>query len=436
MRTFYIVWFGQLISTLGSGLTGFALGVWIYDQTNSVTQFAINSFAYLITSLLISPVAGALVDRWNRRWILILCDTGAGLSTLVAWILFTTGNLDIWHIYVITVFNAAFTSFQWAAHSAAITMLVPQDQLGRAGGMGQIGDSISRLVTPALAGVLYLVYGLGFVIAIDFFTFAFAVLTLMVIHIPEPERAEESKESQGSFIREITFGFRFIVERKGLLYYMLVLTAINFAFSFTNPLLFPLMLELGNAQQVGFISSFVGLGMLLGTLVMSAWGGPKNNRRVFVIIAADFWSGLCLIASGIIPSLRYIGIANFLMMVVFPIRVGNSRAIWQIKIPPDLQGRVLSARRMIALALTPIATLLAGPLVDNVFQPMMSEGGKLAGSLGKIIGVGPGRGTALAFILAGLVIIVSSGVALANPSIRRLEIEIPDVIIKERDQEE
>ena len=128
MRTFYIIWFGQLVSTLGSGLTGYALGVWLYQETNSVFLFSTNIFVYAGTSLLVTPFAGALVDRWNRRLVMILSDAGAGLSTLAVFFLFSTGRMEFWHIYVLGAFNAAFTAFQFPAHSAATTMIVPKEQ--------------------------------------------------------------------------------------------------------------------------------------------------------------------------------------------------------------------------------------------------------------------------------------------------------------------
>ena len=151
MRTFMIIWSGQLVSTIGSGLTSFALGVWIYQETGSTTLFALNLLAYTLPNLLLSPIAGALADRWDRRLLMILSDTGAGISTLIIAILAFTQNLEIWHIYLATAFNAGFSTFQWPAYSAATTLLVPKNQLGRAGGMLQVGEAVSQLITPAIA---------------------------------------------------------------------------------------------------------------------------------------------------------------------------------------------------------------------------------------------------------------------------------------------
>lgn len=434
MRTFYIIWFGQLVSTLGSGLTGFALGVWIYEETSSVFLFSTNIFIYAGTSLLVTPFAGALVDRWNRRLVMILSDAGAGLSTLVVFILFSTGRMEIWHIYVLGAFNAAFTAFQFPAHSAATTMIVPKEQLGRAGGMVQISQAISTLVSPILAGALYVSVGLSAIALIDFATFLVAVFTLLIVFIPEPERSEESKAAQGSLMKEVAFGWRYIVQRKGLFYYMLYISALNFVFGMYNPLLTPLLLELGDAQQMGFVFSVFGAGMLIGTLVMSIWGGPK--RRMFAILPSAIWTGLCLLALGAQPSLVLVGASGFLMMFALPIFNGNSRAMWQTKVAPDVQGRVFSVRRLIGQFTYPISVLMVGPLVDNVFQPLMDEGGALASSVGRVIGVGQGRGTALTFIMLGLIYLIATIAAFAHPRIRRLELEIPDAEVKVRKEED
>lgn len=434
MRTFYTIWFGQLVSTLGSGLTGFALGVWIYETSGSVTMFALNTFFYMGASLVVAPFAGALVDRYNRRLIMILSDAGAGLTTVAIWMLLLTGKMEPWHIYIVSIFNAAFTSFQFPAHESATTMIVPKDQLGRAGGMVQIGQAISQLFSPALAGYLYLEIGLKSIVLIDFATFGVAVLSLLMAHIPEPERSTEGKKGQGSLFKEIAFGWRYITERKGLYYYMLYIAGLNASFGVFTTLLTPLMLELGDAQQMGFVSSFIGAGMLLGTVVMSIWGGPK--RRMFAVLGSGFFTGFCVIALGAQPSLTLIGISGFLMMISVPIFNGNSRAMWQTKVAPDIQGRVFSVRRVIGQFTFPISALISGPLVDNVFQPMMNESGLLASSVGKIIGIGPGRGTALAFVTTGLLVVISTAIAFAHPRIRRLEIEIPDAEVIEKGSEE
>lgn len=217
MRTFVVVWFGQLVSTIGSGLTGFAFGVWVYQETGSTTLFAMNMLAYAIPNLVVAPFAGALVDRWDRRKVMIMSDTGAGLATLFVAALLVTSNLEVWHVFVATAVSATFTTFQWPAYSATTTLLVPKEQLGRAGGMVQIGEAVSQLIAPAAAGGLFITTGLQGVVMIDFVTYLIAVGTLLLVRFPQPETTKEGEESKGSLLSEAVYGWKYIAARSGLL---------------------------------------------------------------------------------------------------------------------------------------------------------------------------------------------------------------------------
>jgi MFS family permease len=424
MRIFGVIWFGQLVSTLGSGLTGFALGVWIYQETGSTTLFALNMLAYILPNLLISPLAGALVDRWDRRWAMILSDAGAGLCTLSIAVLLFSGRLEIWQVYLTTAAAQAFSTFQWPAYSAATTMLVPKEHLGRAGGLVQIAEAMSSLISPALAGILYLTIGLPGVILIDAATFAFAVLTLLLVRIPPPPVSVEGAAGRGSLLREASFGWTYIAVRQGLFGLLMVFAATNFLSSLWNPVLTPMVLELTTPQHLGLLASIAGTGMLFGTLVMSAWGGPK--RRVFGVLGFMFLEGLFTVLLGLRPSLALITTGAFGMLFVMPIVNGSSQALWQAKVAPDIQGRVFAVRRMIAWSTMPLAYLIAGPLADRVFMPLLQEGGPLAESVGQVIGVGPGRGAGLLLIVSGLLISLVSVVGFLHPRIRRVDLELPD----------
>ena len=170
MRTFTIIWFGQLISTLGSGLSGFALGVWLYEETGSTTLFALNMFIWFLPTIVFAPIAGVLTDRYDRRLIMILADSLAFLATIFIGIMVFTDNLQFWHIYISVVFFSIANTFQWPAYSAATSLMVPKEQLGRAGGMTQIGDAISSLAAPAIAGALYVTVGLKPLLLIVFYS--------------------------------------------------------------------------------------------------------------------------------------------------------------------------------------------------------------------------------------------------------------------------
>jgi DHA3 family macrolide efflux protein-like MFS transporter len=426
MRTFFVIWSGQLVSTIGSGLTSFALGVWIYQETGSVTLFSLNLLAFAVPNLVVSPFAGALVDRWDRRWVMIMSDTGAGLATLSIAILYATGNLQVWNVILATAFNSAFSTFQWPAYSAVTTLLVPKDQLGRAGGMVQIGEAISQLLAPAAAGALFVTIGLNGVIMIDFATYLFAVLTLLLVRVPSPKKSEAGEEGKGSLWKEAIYGWTYISSRAGLLGLVLVFAAFNFVTGLINPLIMPMILDMTSADMLGYLVSIVGLGMLVGTLVMSAWGGPK--RRIHGVLGFLMLSGLFTSLLGVSPLIPVMALAGFFIMFSMPIINGSSQAIWQSKVDPDVQGRVFSVRRMVAWSMIPLAYIVAGPLADQVFGPLLVEGGPLADSLGRYIGVGPGRGTGFLFIVVGAVSILVAAAGYLSSHVRNVEDELPDAM--------
>ncbi len=426
MRTFFVVWFGQLISTLGSGLSGFALGVWIYQETGSTTLYAMSMLAYALPTVLLSPLTGALVDRWERRRVMMLSDAGAGLATLAIALLYLSGRLHIWHIYLATALNASFTGLQWPAYSAATSLLVPKEHLGRAGGMVQIGEAVSQLVAPAIAGAMLVTIGLPGVLLTDFATFAFAVGTLIMVRFPPHQLHPAGQEKRTSLFKDAAFGWRYILARPGLLGLLVIFALSNLFFGLTNPLLAPMILELTTADRLGFLASIAGLGMLLGTLVMSVWGGPK--RRIHGVLGYMAASGLFIALLGLRPWLPLMTFAGFCLMFLGPIINGSSQALWQTKVAADVQGRVFSIRRMIAWSTTPLAYLIAGPLADRVFTPLLMPGGLLADSVGLVLGVGRGRGIALLFVLVGLLTVIVSLGGYALPRIRRVEQELPDAV--------
>ncbi|MFM8368622.1 MAG: MFS transporter, partial [Chloroflexota bacterium] len=189
MKTFFIIWGGQLISMLGSGLTQFALGVWIYDQTKQATPFAITVLLGTIPRVLLLPIAGSIADRFNRRIIMIAADTLNALLTLFIFIMLGAGNLQLWHIYIVSLLGSILSAFQEPAYTASISMIVPKEKLGSANGLAQMGQAISSVLTPVIAGALFVFIGLNGIILIDFITFFFAVGALIIVRIPQPERA-------------------------------------------------------------------------------------------------------------------------------------------------------------------------------------------------------------------------------------------------------
>ncbi len=429
MRVFILIWFGQLVSLIGSGLTGFALGIWVYQRTGSVTQFALISLCTTLPLILISPLAGTLVDRWNRRWLMILSDSAAGLSTLAIALLLVAGRLEVWHIYLAAAWGSTFSAFQWPAYAAATTLLVPKKHLGRASGMTQLGQAVAQLISPVLAGVLLVTIQLPGIILLDFSTFVCALVTLLLVRFPDAKTTAAPQSGKGSLLREAAYGWRYITARPGLFGLLIFFTASNFLLGFVVVLATPLVLSFASSVVLGTILSIGGMGMLVGSLVMSTWGG--SQRRINIVFGFMLLSGLCIMAAGLRPSIPLFALATFLFFFGLPIINGSCQVIFQKKVAPDVQGRVFALNGAIAGASLPLAYVVAGPLADKVFEPLMASNGALAGSIGQLIGVGPGRGIGLLFIVMGALTILVTVVAYQYPRLRVVEDELPDAVADE-----
>jgi len=434
MRAFTLIWLGQFASLVGSGLTGFALGVWVYRQTGSATQFALISLFTTLPGIVMSPLVGALVDRWDRRWVMVFSDLGAALSTLSVAALLFVGRLQVWHIYLAMAASSTFGAFQWPAYSAATTLLVPKKHLGRAGGMVQFAEAVAQIASPALAGLLVIKIQVWGVILVDVATFIFAVLTMLSVRIPRPEATAEGKVGKGTLLQEAAYGWSYIVARPGLLGLLLLFAVTNFSMGVVSVLFTPMVLSFASAAVLGNLLSVLGVGMLLGSLVMSAWGGPK--RRIRGVLGFECLMGVCIALAGVRPSVPLIAGAAFLGFFGSPVVNGSSQAIWQAKTAPDVQGRVFAVRRMIAWSSLPLAYLIAGPLADRVFEPLLAAGGPLTGSVGQLIGVGPGRGIGLLYIVMGVLNVLAVAAGWLYPRLRLMEDELPDVVADETTTQE
>jgi len=425
MRTFFTIWGGQLVSLVGSQLTGFALGVWVYDLTRSVSMLALVQVATQAPYILLSPVAGVLADRWNRRTAMIVSDLGAGLVVLAAGLLYLAGLLRPWMAIPIVLLLGTFVSLMWPAFTAAVTLLVPKKHYGRANGFVQLGEALPQIAGPALAGALYVSIKLGNMALIDFATYAFAVvLMLAFVRIPNPPRSQEGQKARGSFLQEMRFGWDYITARRGLLSLLIFFLVSNLLSGIMSPLIVPLILDNWDASTLGFLSTLMGVGMLLGTLVMSAWGGGK--RKIFTLLGSSVFMGVFLTLVGLRVSLPLIAVCGFSLMFFGPFTNACSQAIWQAKVAPDLQGRVFAFRRTIAWSAGLVSPLLAAPLVDYIFKPAMMAGGSLAPWLGPIFGVGAGRGVGVLISLVGLLSLAVPVIAWLIPAIRRVELDLPD----------
>jgi MFS transporter, DHA3 family, macrolide efflux protein len=423
VRTFLKVWIGQLVSQVGTSMTGFALTIWVYLESGSVTRLGIMLLAVNLPAILIAPTAGVLIDRLNRRIVMLVADTVAGLGSLTVALLYITDGLVYWQILIVAAVSSAAAAFQEPAYRAALPTIVAKESLGRANGLIELAPAVGTLLAPAMAGGLMVSVGLGAVLIVDFATFLVAAATLLIVRFPDV--AEEGTERR-SIWTEFMEGLNYLRDRRGLLGFLFLAAALNFVLTFSNVLWVPVFLSFTNEAGLGLAMSAVGGALVLGSVIMSAWGGPK--ARVKGMLAFMAIGGVGLAIAGVKPSLPVAIGGSVLLMLVVPIVSGTSQTLWQTKIAPAVQGRVFSTRRMVAQMGMPIAFVAAGPIADNVFEPLLMPDGALADSLGMIWETGPGRGSALLVSCVGVAVIIIAFLGWLTPSIRNIERDIDDAL--------
>ena len=425
---FSLVWAGQILSVLASGATSFALTIWAYQTYGSATALGVIATSFTVPLLLLSPIAGVLVDRHNRKIMMMLSDLAAVSATVGVLVVHSLGGLELWHLFVAAAIMGLGNSFQWPAYSAAITTMIPKAQYHRANGMMSLVESGPAVFAPLLAGALYPILGLTGILVLDIATFAIAIAVLTVVRIPQPDRSAEGAKARGGLFSEALFGFRFIFRRKALLQLLGFFLALNFIIGLSYPVFAPMILERtgGNSTALGLAQSAAAIGGVAGGVLISLWGGFK--RRMTSILVGEALTGFVgLFIFGLGRSLPFwIAAAGFGAMFG-PFTNGASQAIWQAKVPADLQGRVFSARRLMAWAVGPVTPILAGALADYVTEPAMTSGTWLARSFGWLVGTAPGSGMALQYVLSGILYVgLVAIVARFAPTLRNLEDLLPD----------
>jgi MFS family permease len=436
-RVFATIWFGQLVSALGTGLTSFALGVWVFQRTGSASQFTLIAVFGALPNVITLPFAGALIDRWDRRLIMLFSSCGSALMTIAGVVLLSMGQLEVWHIYAGVMMRTVFSSFFLPSFSATTTLLISKQHLGRASGMVQANTAAVQIFAPLLGGLLLAVIQLPGVLFIDFVSYLVVIVSLLLVQVPVLPRASPTATATGanasagaanvksSFFRHhLTYGLVFIKERHGLLALLIYFATVNTVIASTTILFTPMLLSFTSTKVAGAVLSVLGAGFLTGSIVMSVWGGPQKRIRGILGFGALF--GVCSVLIGLRPSAVLIAIGAFGMYFFLPIVNGCTEALWQTKTPPDVQGRVFAIRRLIAASTVPVSYLLGGQLADKVFEPLL-QSAALHG-VREIIGHGPGRGIGLMLIVGGILIVLIQVVAYLYSPLSQIEEDLPDVI--------
>ncbi len=429
MPAFSVIWAGQLVSLLGSSMTRFAIGIWLYQQTGLATTFAMMVLFSNLPRIFLTPLAGALVDRWNRKLVMMISDFATGLTTIAIYLLLRADSLQIGYLYALVAFSSAFESFQWPAYSSAITMLVDKKHFSRTNAMLEMARNGSRVVAPLLAATLLGVIQIEGVIFIDILTFTAAIGTLLVIPIPQPARSAAGRAGSGSLLREMAYGFRFILGNPSWVGLQLNFFLINLLLGLAVAVRTPMILaRTGNDEfALGTVLTAGAAGSVVGSVIMSAWGGPR--RKIHGVLIGLSLGCVGLAVQGLGREVIVWSVGGFLLFLFLPLANASLQSIWQSKTPADVQGRVFAARRLIAQGSLPVSMLVAGPLSDRIAEPAMAANGSLVRLFGGVVGTGPGAGMSLVVFLAGVAGILSPLIAgYAIAAVRNLEDRVPDVV--------
>ncbi len=422
LRRFLTVASGQLCSITGSALTEFAVPLWIYLRTGSLKWYALAWIVGML-GLLVAPVAGAVVDRCNRRMVMLASDSAAGLGQGVFAVLVLTGHLRMWEIWVVLGWLSLALTFQRLAYASAVPQLVPKHFLGHANGVVQLTIGVAQFVVPLIAAAMLAAFDLSGILLFDLVSFVIAVATVAMVRFPAtmPHRNRESLAA------EIVNGWRYSMGNRyfrGMLGYMGLL---NVFLSALILLIFPLVLSFGSLSTLGTVSFIGGAGAALGGLAMALWGGPKRRRMYGMLVSGVLLGGFGMVA-GLRPSMPVAAVGLAGMFFWLALVNGVYATIVQVKVPQRYHGRVFALNQMIAWSTIPLGLVLVAPLATRLFEPMLAPGGALAGTVGRVIGVGPGRGIGFAYLVLGLVIVVLTLACMRTRILSRFDAEVPDAL--------
>ncbi|MEM6591561.1 MAG: MFS transporter [Cyanobacteria bacterium P01_C01_bin.73] len=428
MRTFTVLWLSSLISAIGNSMAGFAVTLWVWDLTGSATALVLTGFFYKLPIIVVSVFARIVVDRANRKYLMILSEAVAAITALLMLLLYLSGHLAIWHLYTALLAKGGFDQFSGLAYRASIGLMVAPANYVRALSMTRAIGSLAGIVAPAAAGTLYLILGLGGILPISLAAVAFSIALLRALQIPQPIKRDgpnSDAKTQGwaSYVTclwaEITFGLRYIWQSAGLRS-LVVITTVFWAVQMLGGAVFdPMILARsgGSAEVLGAIGTV--WGGLSAAALLSLWGGFRSNVRGMLV---GFMSaGLTGIAFGLGRDLSVWLPAGFLMSITFPLLSGSERASLTAAAPVEVQGRVFAARDLVNDTAEGTAMLLAGVLSDHLLEPAMQSPRPLLTLFAPIFETGAGAGMALLSVGSAIAMLLVGIVGFRMPQLRLIE---------------
>lgn len=420
-KKYIVFWASQSLSQLGSAMTSFALIIWAYTKTNSAFTVSLMTFCAYLPYIFVSLFAGSFVDRHSKKTVMLTADFCAAICSFTVLLAWTSGNLQIWHIYIVNGIIGFMNSFQSPAKSVAIGILVPPDRIMQTSGMDSFSDNLVSIFSPLLAAALISIGGIGAVIAIDLGSFLFAfIILLMFIQIPETIEKETENKSPLAGCKE---GLKFLQRNKGIAYIFVTMACLNFFSRLTyENILSPMILARSgnNSIVLGSVTTIMGISGVLGGLFVSTLKFKGNCiKHIYFSAAISFAFGDLLMGIG--RSLYTWCIAGAFASFPIPFVSAGQRVILYRTIPQEIQGKVFSLKNAIVYSTIPIGILLGGFLADYVFEPFMTQSNAVTDVLHVIVGTGCGSGMAVMFMCTGILGFIGSLISYNLREIQKLK---------------
>jgi MFS transporter, DHA3 family, macrolide efflux protein len=415
-KKFLLLWSGQLISTIGNGLTSFGLGIYVFQQTGKASAMALVTLLAFMPSLLLSAFAGVLADRYDRRLLMVLGDSLSAIGLVFILICMLRGEAQLWQICVGVTISSMFSSLLDPAYKATVTDLLTEEQYTRASGLVQVAGSAKFLISPILAGFLLTVTDIKLLLVIDICTFFVTVATTLAVR---SGLASKTYESTQSFIHEIKVGWKAVSANRGVLVLVIMTSVLTFYLGVIETLTIPMLLTFTNSSVVGMIETIVASGMLVSSVIIGFL--PIQKGYVKILSISLFGVGVFMAAFGFREHIALICVSGFLFFAMLPFANTSLDFLVRTNMDNAVQGRAWALIGILSQLGFVAAYALSGVLADFVFTPLLVEGGGLADSVGKIIGTGLGRGMGFLIIIAGLLLCVTSVILYKLKSVKMLE---------------
>ena len=422
MKNFYKLWLGELISNIGSGMTAFALSVYIYEKTGSVSYVSLITLLSFMPSIILSPIGGLLADRYDRRLLMIIGDLFSGLGLVYILWSIQAGEKSIVPIFIGITFSSIFTSLLEPSYRATLTDILEEENYAKASGLIQVAGSAKYLISPVIAGIVLSVADIRVILLLDIMTFI--TTCLMIFLVRKSINSEKQNYKKDSF-KGLLEGLFIIKENRGVYSLVIIMFFVCFFMGFIQILIRPMILATSSVKTAGIMESLCAVGLLIGSLWIGIAGIKKNYSKILAV--ACFFCGIFMSMTGVNENLAIIGISTFLFFSTLPFMNSCADVLVRVSIPHELQGRVWGLISLITQMGTVAAYIISGIMADYIFEPMFNKNGILVENIGMIIGTGKGRGIGFMLILSGIGMLIMAIVIWKNGEIREVSEKCVDL---------